>query len=62
MDFSNGYDRVEYVMVTEVPSQTMDGKCRILTIVVSSNRPRPPIIELASLSSWLLDFGIKIII
>ncbi len=62
MDFGNGYDQVQYVMVTEFPSLTMDGKYRILTIVVSSNRPWPSMVELASLSSWLLDFGIKIII
>jgi hypothetical protein len=62
MYFGNGYDGVQYEMVTEVPSLTMDGKYRILTIVVSSNRPQPPMVELASLSSWLLNFGIKIII
>jgi hypothetical protein len=45
------------VMMTKVLDLTMYGKHHIFVIVKSDNKSQLPITRLASLSSWLLDFG-----
>ncbi len=45
------------MMMTKVLDLVMYGKHHIFVIIKSDNKSQSPITRLASLSSWLLDFG-----